>query len=75
MKITETTKEIISKMSKAQKDYETKQAIKKGFSKLEEWIEVKKNSQIEVYKGLIHTDGDLNQLEKSLEVNFAEKVQ
>ena len=26
------TKEIISKMSKAQKDYETKQAIKKGFS-------------------------------------------
>ena len=53
-------------MSKAQKDYETKQAIKKGFSKLEEWIEVKKNSQIEVYKGLIHTDGDLNQLEKSL---------
>ena len=60
------TKEIISKMSKAQKDYETKQAIKKGFSNLEEWIEVKKNSQTEVYKGLIYTDGDLNQLEKSL---------
>ena len=66
MKITQTTKEIISKMSKAQKDYETKQAIKKGFSNLEEWIEVKKNLQIEVYEGIIHTDGDLNQLEKSL---------